>query len=149
MFNSDDPRLTAYVLGGKLNETEHAEIAAAIAASPELQAEVALIEQSAAFLNDSLQSTDGVALTDEQRRAIYASSADTSVELSDQARNVKGGFWRRAIIAVATTGIAASILVTFLLPTVQRVRHASRRVVQTPAGDGYLIDVAPSATELH
>ena len=107
-----------------------------------------MIEQSAVFLNDSLQSTDGVALTDEQRRAIYASSADTSVELSDQARNVKGGFWRRAIIAVATTGIAASILVTFLLPTVQRVRHASRRVVQTPAGDGYLIDVAPSATEL-
>ncbi len=98
MINSDDPRLTAYVLG-ELNETEHAEVAAAIAASPELQAEISLIEQSAAFFSYSLQSVDGVALTDEQRRAIHESSADTSVELGDHARNVKGGFWRRAIIA--------------------------------------------------
>ncbi|MEO8499174.1 MAG: hypothetical protein ABI614_29265, partial [Planctomycetota bacterium] len=130
MINSDDPRLTAYVLD-ELSDAERAEIESALAASPELQAEIALIRQAATLFGDSLQVSEASSLTDEQRLAIYDLPADARVELGARSRSAPRGRWRSAIVGFAATGIAASVLVALLLPAVQTAREASRRVAHS------------------
>lgn len=127
MINSDDPRLTAYVLG-ELDDAERAEIAVALAASPELQAEVDSIRQAAELFDDSLRFDASRGLTEAQRLAIQEQSSVAVVELADRSAAPKQTSWRRAIIALSTGGIAASILAAFLLPSIQSAREASRRI---------------------
>ncbi len=73
MIDFNDPRLTAFALG-ELDAAEHRELAAAVQASPELQREVAAIQQSADRLQASLKTESCPSLTDEQRCAIVAQS---------------------------------------------------------------------------
>ncbi|MCA9143790.1 MAG: hypothetical protein KDB05_13430, partial [Planctomycetales bacterium] len=131
MINSDDPRLTAYVLG-ELDDNERAEIEAALALSPELQAEVASIRQAAELFDDSFRSEEAPVLTNEQREAIQERSSTESVELARPLPIEKRMSWRRAIIALAATGIAATIVIAFLLPAVQSARESSRLVLHSP-----------------
>ncbi len=113
MINSDDPRLTAYVLG-ELGDADRAEIESALTASPELQAEVESIRQSAAMFEDSLRIDSGPALTAEHRRAIQEQSAVGSIELVDHSTRAKGSRRRRRVITIATASVAASLLVALL-----------------------------------
>ncbi|MBI2479007.1 MAG: VWA domain-containing protein [Planctomycetia bacterium] len=132
MINSDDPRLTAYVLG-ELDTTERTEIEAALAASPELQAEVDLIRQTAALFDESLQSEESPALTNEQRDAIERRSSTASVELANRATSSKGSFWRRHVVGIMATSIAGLLLVALLLPSFQAARESTRRVADGKA----------------
>ncbi|MCA9123175.1 MAG: hypothetical protein H6822_00215 [Planctomycetaceae bacterium] len=126
MINSDDPRLTAYVLG-ELGDAERAVIAEAIAASPELQVEVASIEQSISLLHDSFQTETPESLTDQQRQAIQDTSAHSSVEVAW--RTPGGGYWRRHGFAIAVGSLTALVLVGLLLPSIQYSRSPLSRAV--------------------
>jgi Ca-activated chloride channel family protein len=130
MINLDDPRLTAYALG-ELDDAERGEVESALATSPELQAEVESIRQAAALFDTSLQAEAGPTLTEAQRLAIHEQASAGSVELANRTTVAKKIAWRRAFIAFAATGIAVSLLATFLLPAVHTARRASRGVADS------------------
>jgi hypothetical protein len=139
MINSDDPRLTAYVLG-ELDGIERAEIEAALAASPEMQAEVDSIRQTAELFDESLQSEEAPALTNEQREAIEVRSSTASVELADCLTSREASFWRRHAVMIATSSLTALVLIALLLPSTQYSRTSPRRVA-----DGISAQGPPSA----
>jgi len=127
MINSDDPRLTAYALG-ELDDAERSEVESALATSPELQAEVESIRQTAALFDTSLQADSGPALTEQQRLAIQEQFVAGSIALAGHTTHAKGRRWHRYTVPVAATGIVASLLIAILLPTVQSALESARRV---------------------
>lgn len=143
MINSDDPRLTAYVLG-ELDDNERAEIEAALAASPELQAEVDSIRQAAALFDDSFRSEEAPALTKELREAIELQCSTASVELADHSMSPKASFLRRHVVGIVTTSLAGLILFVLFLPSVQVSRERRVAVGQSERLHG-LSDSMPRA----
>ena len=129
MINSDDPRLTAYVFG-ELDDADRSEVESALAESPELQAEVDSIRQTAALLEDGLQTESAPALTDSQRAAIHEESSAPSVELADRSKDRKHGRRRRYAAAITMAGILALFLVPFALREKRmRTEHMENDIV--------------------
>ncbi len=73
MFDSNDPRLTAYILG-ELDDASCGELEAAMQDSPELRRTVDELRKAADFLHETLHREPAPALTPEQRDAIRAAS---------------------------------------------------------------------------
>src|SRR5262245_32943987 len=78
-LNPDDPRITAYALG-PLDEAGRAEMEAALAASPEAEAEVEAIRATAARLNEEVAAEATLALTPEQRQRLETAVDDADVQ---------------------------------------------------------------------
>ena len=109
MMQSDDPRLTAYVLG-ELDESARQEVESELEQSAMLREEVEAIRQTTALLNDSLQSEPCPALTSQQRAEIQDESADSKVVLSERATGgPRRNRWRYAA-AIGTSLALVSIL---------------------------------------
>ena len=83
MTQSDDPRLTAYVLG-ELDDAGREEFEQSLQQSAELREEVDAIRKATALLNDSLQAEPCPSLTSEQRAEIQGESAAAVVTLPDR-----------------------------------------------------------------
>jgi anti-sigma factor RsiW len=113
MFDSSDPRLTAYVLG-ELDGGDRAEIERQLKQSAELRSEVAAIREATALLSDGLETEPCPTLSDEQRSAIQPRAED-SVALSEFPRK---SLSRRL---AEFTAIAAVVAILFLLarPAIQ------------------------------
>lgn len=73
MFHTDDPRLTAYVLG-ELDGDSRAELEANLERSPELRHAVDELREAAAFLTEALHNEPSPSLTPQQRESIRAAS---------------------------------------------------------------------------
>ena len=96
MIDLNDPRLTAFALG-ELDDAEHQEIESAVQASPELQHEVAVIQQSAKLLQASLGAGACPSLTAAQRAAIEAESTSSATVQSAPKPVANRWSMRRAI----------------------------------------------------
>jgi len=88
----DDPRLTAYALG-ELPASEATEVATVVAASPELQAEVAAIRAFGASLEAELASEPAPELGDEARAAIVAAGVTPPAANDDDTPEVQARRW--------------------------------------------------------
>lgn len=110
MIQSDDQRLTAYVLG-ELDEADRAEIERAIEQSAELREEVEAIRQTTALLSDGLQSEPSAPLTAEQHAEIHEQAAESNVSLADRPTELKQRTgWRRYAMAITASITLASLL---------------------------------------
>ncbi|MBW3596488.1 MAG: hypothetical protein KY475_04340, partial [Planctomycetes bacterium] len=81
MFDMNDPRLTAYVLG-ELDDPSRVELEAELERSPELRRAVEELRRAAEFLRETLHSEPAPSLTDTQRDAIHAASRETSAAIA-------------------------------------------------------------------
>ncbi len=82
MFDSNDPRLTAYVLG-ELDDASRVELEAELAGSPELRRGVEEIRQAAQLLRETLHGEPAASLTEGQRQAIRdASRREAAAEVA-------------------------------------------------------------------
>jgi anti-sigma-K factor RskA len=122
MTDSNDPRLTAYVLG-ELDDAERAEVERQLEQSAELREEVEAIRQTTALLGDELQAEPCPALTDQQRSAIQQPAEEASVSLAARPRKS----WSRRLAEFTTIAVVAVILLLLLQPATQ-YSHPSRRV---------------------
>ena len=113
MIDFNDPRLTAFALG-ELDDAEYREIEAAVQASPELQGEVAAIQQSAKLLQASLGAEACPRLTAAQRAAIDAES-DSSATVQPAKKPVANRWSLRWSISLA---VVASLLMLVVGGTV-------------------------------
>ena len=106
----NDPRLTAYALG-ELDQSEHAEVEAAVNASDDLQKIVNEIRETAELVATELQGESFGLLSDEQRSTIEAKAAQ-----------LNGQVWTKTIKSpwlirrwYIPTSLAASVLLTATL----------------------------------
>ncbi len=145
MINSDDPRVTAYVLG-ELNEADCNEIEAAIAASPELQAEVDAIRNATELFGTSLQATDSPALTDGQRVAIEEPSANSPIALAFRSGGHQRRNRRRYAMAAAVAGLIALIVTPFIAREVRMVSEIPENRSKDWFGDVIAGESQPTAS---
>ncbi len=75
MFDTNDPRLTAYVLD-ELDDASRVELEAEMERSPELRRAVDEVRRAAEFLREMLQNEPAPTLTSEQRATIRAASRE-------------------------------------------------------------------------
>ena len=124
-ITTDDPRLTAYVLG-ELQDKEKAEIEAALQNSEELRRELDQIRQTASLLQEELSQEAAPHLTDSQRDDIQA--------------NLEGrrSFWSRPSGWGSLAGLAAaasvSIMIYLTLTSSQPFDHRSMTASMEPGG---------------
>ncbi len=109
MINSNDPKLTAYVLG-ELDDEERAAVEAEINGSPELQETVKGIREATELLTAQLGAQSTPSLTDDQREEIHEKSAKSGPSSVEDAPAVErpAGDHRRRFVALF---VAASLLI--------------------------------------
>ena len=113
----DDPRLTAYALG-ELEGTEHAEVEAILAASPDGAREVAEIRAMAGAMEGALGAEEGEQLRVARRIAVLGDAESSRQAAQTRPRST----WRRTAAVFATFATAAGVLgfvAVRLLPTSQ------------------------------
>ena len=120
---SDDPKLTAFVLG-ELSVEESAEVERAIDRSPELATAVAEIRATVGTLQDMFAGEPNLTLSGSAIRELR----DQSGGLSNRVEIRRP--WVRWLLAACV----AAILIggTMMLPNVQQVRESARRAPQSP-----------------
>jgi Ca-activated chloride channel family protein len=136
-LSPDSPELTAYALG-ELTPAERAEVEAALAASPELRAEVESLQLTVGRLADEFATEPAVALSMAQRAAIVGQAAslpaeDTEPEITNPTRGsqrtdgrLEGGptlwerllAWRQQLVWAAVG--ACALAISFVLWPRQR-----------------------------
>ena len=122
-FNSEDPRLTAFVLG-EIDDGDRAEIEQLLETSPEAQAAVKEIEETIGVLKEGLASEPIPELTAEQRATVEEQLAGATVaaasELAPQRPSARFGKLAGTIASVAALGL----VVTLVAPPLQPAREA-------------------------
>lgn len=156
VFNPEDPRLTAFVLG-EIDDRDRAEIEQLLEASPEAQAAVKEIEETIGVLKQGLAAEPAPELTAEQRAAVEdqlaggivsassTSGADGSAELTPRAGARVG-----KLAGVLISACALGLLVTVVLPAFQGDDEwfvTSRLRESNGSGDMVAMSSAPSMEE--
>ena len=124
VFNPDDPRLTAFVLG-EIDDTDRAEIEQLLETSPEAQAAVADIEDTIGALREGLASEPAPELTADQRAAVEYQLAGRTMKAVTEAASLRRGGRFSKLAGVVASVSALGLLVTFVLPSFQPAREYS------------------------
>ncbi len=123
-FNSEDPRLTAFVLD-EIDDSDRAEIEQLLETSTEARAAVKEIEETIGVLKEGLAGEPTPELTTEQRAAVEAQLSGPSVSLGAESGSperssfgtVVGGF-----LSVVALGVMAALV----LPAVNNANQSSQ-----------------------
>ncbi|MDA1161204.1 MAG: von Willebrand factor type A domain-containing protein, partial [Planctomycetota bacterium] len=124
VFNPEDPRLTAFVLG-EIDDSDRAEIEQLLETSEEAQAAVKEIEETIGALKVGLASEPTPELTDAQRAAVEQQLAGPTVASTVEASPQRSGAWPGKIAGFVASVSALGLIVTLALPALQQAREAS------------------------
>jgi hypothetical protein len=84
MFDSNDPRLTAFILG-ELDDASRRELEAELETSPEMRSTVEELRRAAEYLTSALEHEPAPSLTDQQRETIRSASRVAAEEAAAMA----------------------------------------------------------------
>lgn len=159
VFNPEDPRLTAFVLG-EIDDTDRTEIEQLLETSPEAQAAVKEIEETIGVLKEGLASEPVPELTAEQRATVEeqlagdGSSArvmpDADGSVNSVHRTSRAGARFGKLAGVLVSVCALGLLVTVVLPAFQGENGfsvSSRLKVSDDVGDMVAMTAAPEMAE--
>ena len=152
-MNSDDPKLTAYVLG-ELDEREIAAMEALLKEDSALASEAAALEEFTQWLRKELKAETAPGLTEEQREQVFAAARSSGggpaplapiEDSSPQVIPLRRRVWIPA--AIAASLVLASLLAVNLgrrpAPGVSALADASGRVASGKRELRFGIQVAP------
>lgn len=126
-FNEDDPRLTAYALREMHDPQERAEVEAALAADPKLQAAVDAIRATASVLSDALAQEPSPGLTTEQKAAVVKTHDHSQTKEKPRDGVVVSflKYFQRHGLATAAVLCLLALVAAILLPSVGSVRYVA------------------------